>query len=315
MNNKDILAALGGANNKIPAGFWLHFPGEEYYGKKTIQAHLRFFEETGVDFLKLMNEYKVVTPAYITSASDWKYVKPFGKDTGFVRQQLDVIKAVSDILGKRTPLIATIHGVFASAFHACRSEEARFSRGNPVSEHLFTDPKTTSGGLKAVAEGLAEFSLACIEAGAAGIYYAALGGEDYRFSAGQFEEWIKPLDLLVLNAVKEKTDLSILHICKDQVRLPLYADYPASVVNWAIHESNLGLEEGAVIFKDRIILGGLDDRSGVLVDGSRDEIRTAVAAAKAAMKNRDFIVGADCTLPTEISPQRIRWAVEAAHGE
>ncbi|QQO10308.1 uroporphyrinogen decarboxylase family protein [Breznakiella homolactica] len=315
MDTHAVLSKLGSGGTGIPAGFWLHFPEEAFFGKKAIEAHLTFLGRTGVDFLKVMNEYRVTVPAYITAASDWRYVKPFSAQTGFVQQQIDVIKALADRLGGKVPLVATIHGVFASAFHACRVAEDRFSRGNPVSESLFTDPRTTLGGLRAIAEGLADFSLACLDAGAAGIYYAALGGEDYRFSAEQFEEWIKPLDLLVLNAIKDKTDISILHICKDQVRLPLYADYPASIINWAIHESNPDLEEGAKIFKGKIILGGLDDRSGILVDGSCGDIQKAVQDIRGRMKDVPFILGADCTLPTEISPERIRWAVEAAHSK
>ena len=69
--------------------------------------------------------------------------------------------------------------------------------------------------------------------------------------------------------------------------------------------------EGAALFKDRAILGGLDDRSGVLVDGSEEEIRQAVRKVLGQMQGRRFVLGADCTLPTEIDYNRIRTAVEA----
>jgi uroporphyrinogen decarboxylase len=311
----DTWTRLGGREGRIPASFWLHFPPDEKFGYKAVEAHRSFYAETHVDFLKVMNECLVTVPAYLNSPSDWNYVKPFRSDTGFVLQQLDIIKALADTLGDTVPLLATIHGVFASAFHACRTGEDRFSRNNPVAEHLLSRPEPVLKGLKAIAEGLAEFSLACLDAGAQGIYYAALGGEAYRFTAEQFETWIKPFDLLVLKALHQRTNLSVLHICKDQVRLPLYADYPSPVVNWAVHESNLSPEEGAKVFPGKIILGGLDDRAGVLVDGNREEIISTAEDLKRRMKGIPFIAGADCTLPTEISTERIRWAMEAFHGE
>ena len=313
MENSVIVSKLSSRHGGIPAGFSLHFPEEYRFGKNAVTAHRNFLAQTGVDFLKVMNESRVTVPAYIVDPEDWSYINPFDRNTGFVRQQLDIIKALADTLGDSVPLIATIHGVFASAFHACRVSEDRFSRGNPVDAHLRLNSAVTLAGMRAIAEGLTDFALACLDAGAAGIYYAALGGEEERFSAEEFEAWIKPLDLQVLRAVQERAGFVILHICKNQVRLPLYADYPAAIINWAIHESNPDLAAGAELFRDRIILGGLDDRDGVLVHGTQEEIAARVTALVSQMREHYFILGADCTLPTDIDLKRIQWAVEAAH--
>ena len=51
--------------------------------------------------------------------------------------------------------------------------------------------------------------------------------------------------------------------------------------------------------------------AAVIVDGSDDEIKAAVKAVMETMKGHRFILGADCTLPTEIDYHRIRTAVEA----
>lgn len=60
------------------------------------------------------------------------------------------------------------------------------------------------------------------------------------------------------------------------------------------------------------ILGGFDDRSGVLIDGSYDEIENYTQNLLSNMKGRKFILGADCTLPTEISYERIKQVVLAS---
>jgi uroporphyrinogen decarboxylase len=72
---------------------------------------------------------------------------------------------------------------------------------------------------------------------------------------------------------------------------------------------NLSLQSGKKLF-NRPILGGLDNR-GVIVDGTPKEIEDAVHKIIRTVGPRNLIIGADCTLPTEISHENIRLAVEA----
>jgi uroporphyrinogen decarboxylase len=59
-------------------------------------------------------------------------------------------------------------------------------------------------------------------------------------------------------------------------------------------------------------MGGLKNRSGVLIDGTREELSAAVKEASEIVGRTGFILGADCTLPTEIPYERVRMAVDAA---
>jgi uroporphyrinogen decarboxylase len=171
------------------------------------------------------------------------------------------------------------------------------------------DPKAVNQGLSAIADSLAEFAVACVEAGASGIYYSAQAGEKDRFSEEAFLRYIKPHDLTVLNAVKDAGEFHLLHICGDRIRLPLYSDYPGHAVNWAATKRNLNLKEGRELFQ-RTVVGGMDDR-GILVHGSPDEIRAEVQQVIADVGTTGFILGADCTFPTDIAVSNIRVAVEA----
>ena len=93
-----------------------------------------------------------------------------------------------------------------------------------------------------------------------------------------------------------------------------YANYDAfaDVVNWGVYETNYSLEEGRKLFPNTTIMGGLANRSGVLVDGTLEELEAAVHKIISDFGTRGFILGADCTLPTEISYERIMAAVKAA---
>ena len=38
----------------VPCGFWFHFGGKEAPGEECVQAHLRYYREKDLDFLKVM---------------------------------------------------------------------------------------------------------------------------------------------------------------------------------------------------------------------------------------------------------------------
>ena len=60
------------------------------------------------------------------------------------------------------------------------------------------------------------------------------------------------------------------------------------------------------------VLGGLENRSGIIVDGSLEDIREEVHRLRREMKGKKFILGADCTLGSDLPVERIRTATEAA---
>lgn len=306
-----VMAAIDGRPvDRVPSGFWLHFPEDCFYGDAAVEAHLDFFQKTGTDIQKIMNENLVPCDIPIQKAADWKNLKPFHRQSPFIVNQVEIIQRILDKTGGEGLTLATVHGIVASAWHARGGSAGYETGGGLLAAHLREDPQAVAYGWSVIGEGLAILAEACLEAGADGIYYAALGGEEYLFTDEEFETFIKPHDLKILEAAKGSR-YNLLHICKDRLRLERYRDYPCAAVNWGVYEQNLSLLEGAALFKDRAILGGLDDRSGVLVDGSEEEIRQAVRKVLGQMQGRRFVLGADCTLPTEIDYNRIRTAVEA----
>lgn len=303
MNRKErVRAALAGAEvDRVPASFWFHFPPDKAHGEPSVRAHLDYYRESGVDYLKVMNEHPYQADVSIRTPADWKHVRPAPLGSSFYQEQLAEIKRIVDELQGECLIITTLFGPFASGNHA----------GNRlVGEHLRADPGPVSQGLGAIADSLAEFACACVDAGASGIYYSAQGGEEDRFTEEEFLRYIKPHDLTVLNAVQDHGEFHLLHICGNRIRLPLCADYPSHAVNWAAaNPANPGLQVGREIFR-RTIMGGMDN-NGIIVDGAPEEIRAAVREVIAGFGTRGFILGADCTVPTGIPVANIRTAVEA----
>ncbi len=287
--------------DRVPAGFWFHFPESQAHGKESVKAHLEYYRKADLDFLKIMNEHPYRVPIEIKNPADWRKIRPAPIDSSFFQAQLDEIKMITDELGGECLTTTTLFNSFSSGNHAA---------DHLVSEHLKADPESVNIGLATIAESLAEFALACLEAGADGIYFSAQGGEADRFEESIFIKYIKPHDLTVLNAVKDQGELNIVHICRDNIRLHLYANYPGNVINWAATAPhNVPLTAGKSLF-NRTILGGLDNR-GVIVNGAPVEIEETVHQTINDFGPRHLIIGADCTLPADTDIDNIRTAIQA----
>lgn len=296
-----VRAALAGERvDRVPASFWFHFPPDKRHGDASVRAHLAYYRESGVDYLKVMNEHPYQANMAIHSPADWRQVRPAPLSSRFYQDQLDEIKKIVDALQGECLVITTLFNPYASGNHASEHQ---------VTEHLKADPDSVHHGLAAIADSLAGFAAACIDAGASGIYYAAQGGEEDRFTEEEFLQYIKPHDLAVLEAIEGAGEFHLLHICGDRIRLALYTDYPGHAVNWAATKHNLGLKDGHALFK-RTVVGGMDDR-GVVVSGPAEAIRAAVQEVIIDFGTRALILGADCTFPTDIPVSHIRVAVES----
>ena len=67
MNKKEV--------DHVPVGFWFHFSGEEAAGDACVQAHLNYYRETDLDFLKVMCDGYFAWPLpEIREAEDWNRV-------------------------------------------------------------------------------------------------------------------------------------------------------------------------------------------------------------------------------------------------
>ena len=143
------------------------------------------------------------------------------------------------------------------------------------------------------------------------------GGERRYFTDEQFARYIEPLDKMILEVIREAGGYSILHICKDGLNMERYRDYGpyCDVVNWGVYEVPFSLQEGRSLFPDKTIMGGLENRSGVLVDGSVEDVRSEVKDLIKENGRKSFILGADCTLATEQDLSKVRAAVDAAREE
>ena len=62
-------------------------------------------------------------------------------------------------------------------------------------------------------------------------------------------------------------------------------------------------------FPNSVVLGGFSNHTGELLYGSEEDIANKTKELCEEMKGIPYIVGADCSLPTNISRDRIRTVV------
>ena len=315
MNKRQrVMAAVtGGTPDRVPAAFWLHFPEGYAAGEKAVQIHLDFFSATGTDLCKVMNENSLPNLPQLSTAEDWGKLEPIPHDAPFIQRQVELVRLVCQEVAGEAVVLATIHGMVASAFHYLGGGALYDNDKLALTRHLRENPKAFHHGMQIIADYLDYLCGACLEAGADGLYFASLGGETAMMTDDEFAEFFKPHEVALLKKYDQAAPcFNVLHMCKDHLNLSRYLGYPTKVINWGVYEANLSLTEGAALFgPGHVLLGGLDDRAGVLVSGTAKQIEEAVHAVLDEVGTKNFILGADCTLPTDIAPERIAQAVAA----
>lgn len=314
MNSRErVFAVLSGEKpDRVPVGFWMHFSPEASYGEAAVATHLKYFQETQTDICKVMNECTYPCEHNIQAARDWRQVKVYDQSARFIQRQADVVKQVADQCPD-SAIAATIHGVVASASHTLLGIPRYDSIGRFAQlYHVRVMPQVVWDAYKKIAHTLCAVTEASVKAGADGIYYAALGGERDGFTDEEHAKYIAPLDKLVIQTAYEAgAKFVILHMCKPKVNLERFAGYPCDVVNWGIEESGKTLEDGRRLFGDKVLLGGLNNRHGALIDGTYEEVEKEVHGILDQVGSRRFILGSDCTLPGDLGYDRIAMTVRA----
>lgn len=297
----------------VPSCFSLHFPPDKAFGEEGVKSHMDFYRQTDTDILKIMNENQV---PYCGPFNDYRAYAQIPKITmksDFMRNQLDFTKRILDSCTDSPFTIGTLHGVVASAVHPLRKAGLDTERvRNFQIEALRNENKIVIDAFKRITDGMCELARAYIEAGVDGVYYAALGGEERYYTDEEFHMWVEPFDKQILTAVKEAGGYSILHICKDHLNMARYSSYSdySDIVNWGVYEAPFSLTDARKMFAGKTLMGGLANRTGVLVDGSEEDIRNAVRAVLEEAGPDKFILGADCTLATEQDMQRLCVAID-----
>jgi len=165
--------------------------------------------------------------------------------------------------------------------------------------------------LRVINETFTNYALACLDEGASGIFYATNGwASEGMLTQDQYREFGEQYDLEILEAIKRRSKLTILHNCGTHIHFDLLAGYPVHALSWAATlEGNPDLAEG----KKRsgmAVMGGISEKT-VLKDGSPGQVQDEVAKALELTGGRHFLLAPGCSISPE-TPARNLEAIRRA---
>lgn len=309
MNKRDVLLSLldsPAKMNYIPAAFFLHFDPIYHRGQAGVDKHLEYFHYTDMDFVKIQYEQVFPHIPEIQKPEDWAKM-PFYK-LDFYQEQLGVVAGLVKAAKSEALVLLTLYSPFMCAVNT--------SSAALLAEHINQDPEKVKLGMQVITDSLMQFVKECIRLGLDGFYTSTQGGEKGRFTDPMlFQECVKPYDLALMEEINRSCIFNILHVCDFQMPysdLSPFVGYPGQIVN-----TNLELTGGKISAQqvskmfDRPFMGGLD-RKGVIATGSKAEVQKAVEDVLRTAPER-FMLGADCTVPSQTPWDNLRTAISTAH--
>jgi uroporphyrinogen decarboxylase len=309
MNKREtVLSILDSAHKPetIPAAFFLHFDPAYHRGQPAVDKHLEYFRYTDMDFVKIQFELPFPHQLDILKPEDWAKM-PFYK-TEFYAELLKVVEGLVKSAKKEALVIMTLYSPFMCASSA--------TSHTLVDQSIKENPAQFKKGIETITESLRLFVRGCIRLGIDGFYTSTQGGESGRFEdPASFNECIKPYDLTLMEEINRACIFNILHICDYQLPyadLTRFLDYPGHVVNCSLEMVNgtISANQVSSMFQ-RPFMGGLN-RKGIITTGSQEDVKKEVKKVLQAAPER-FILGADCTVPSETLWDNLRAAISAAH--
>ena len=322
-----LKAFRGEPVDRVPVGFWHHFTNEDEwlvgFGnqaiiEKNLAGHQAFLAEVEPDFIKLMSDGYFAYPnerlKKVQSIKDLADIEPLGADHPWISEQVELVQKIR--AGFTEDLVA-IYNIFAPVTYFKWLIGKVAGGDDIIADFLVEDAVLTKRVLDVIAQDIAALTERIIkEAGADGIYLSVQSIQDARVSAEDYKAFIAPSELAVLEAANAAGGVNILHICgyegaRNDVHL--FTDYPAQVINWAVGPEGISLAEGRKLFGGRTVLGGFENgKNGLLYTGNQAAIQDETKRLIAEAGKEALIIGADCTIPSDIEAERIQWVRQAA---
>lgn len=302
----------------IPCSFSLHFEDDFAFGEEGIKSHLEFFEETDVDILKIMNENRVPNVDNILSPDDWSKIPTYSLEDDFMQSQIKMVEGILSACGTDVFTLGTIHGICASGIHPLKETTGSYENSRDlICKHFRQNKKPMLEAFQRITDGMCLLARKYIQLGVDGVYLASLGADRKWFTDDEFKECIDFFDKQIIKAIRDEGGYIMLHMCNSDLEMTRYKDYDSlvDIVNWGVYDTNFSLEEGRKLFPSCTILGGLENRSGIIIDATDEELSAEVKNIIANFGKTGFMIGADCTLPTELPYARIRVATDSAHNK
>jgi uroporphyrinogen decarboxylase len=310
--------------DRPPYAFWRHFPDVDRSAAALAQSTLRFHERYGSDFLKVTPtggyavedwgcvESDEVAPDghrpcarhAVTTFDDWKKIRPLRlESTGWGAHLETILRCVVD----RRADCSTLPTIFSPL------SLARKLSGERLNYDLKENPQAVTDALEAITETILTFADACFLEGAEGIFYSVMAASRDLHTEDEYRRFGEPYDRRILEHVRPKSKLTVLHCHGSSLMFDVLAALPAHAWNWDDRRAGPSLRDAQRQVPGAVI-GGLD-QWGALRDGTPDAASAEAQDALAQTGGRGLILGAGCVLPSQTSDLALVEMIKSIGGE
>ena len=321
-----IKAVLAGEpTDRIPISFWRHFPDCDLDPLALAKALVDFHRRYDLDFIKLMpngvygvedwgceiayqggsNGARTCVRHAVQTLEDWDRLRPLVPTAKALARELTCLQAVCANRGDDAPVLQTIFSPFTVARKVAGPEL--------VQETMTRDPKRLERALEVISATVVAFLDACVDAGAAGVFFASQTASAEVMSWEDHQRFVAPYDQRVLAAANQKGAMVLFHLHGERPYVgELAKTYPVHALNWHDRRTPPSLAQAKSQVR-QCLVGGLDER-GTLVTGSPEAIRNQVRDAVAQCGGRGLVVGPGCVLDLKVPGANLVVAREAIEG-
>jgi uroporphyrinogen decarboxylase len=311
--------------DRVPYAFWRHFPKVDRNPAGLAQATLRFHERYGSDFLKITPAGGYAVEAWgcvegteerpdghrpcarcaVRDAGDWKQIRALdpGDAPGYQQQLEVVIRLGFDRRIGDAPVLPTVFSPLSLA---------RKLSGDRLDTDLREHPDLVRDALEAITETSIRFVELLLDEGLSGVFYSIQAASRTLHTEDEYAEFGEPCDRRVLDAVRRRSAIAIVHCHGDRLMFDRLAHLPGDAWNWSDRTTAPSLEDGRATVPGAVI-GGLDEW-GTLRDGTAEQAVAQVEDAIARTGGVGLILGAGCVLPSGTPDATVAAVVGALGG-
>jgi len=305
-----VEAALHGADvDRIPISMWKHYHLQDRAPGLLAEVSLALHRQFDTDLIKLTPSglypiqdwgatiqfgrdddfLPLAVQPVITAADDWRTLPRLDVHRGALRRELEMIHHVAAGLEGSAPFMMTLFSPLNIAYKLCGDKVS----GQDLVKYIRESPRQLHAGLAVIADVVRDYGLACLEAGASGLFYATQMATTDLMTRQEYQEFGKTYDLRVLEVLAPRSRVTMLHVCQKNLMFDLVTDYPVDVINWAAGTSGTSLTDARRL-ADKPLAGGLT--LDTLLKGTEQTVLDMARQAIAEAGRQGFILAPDCVI-------------------
>ena len=318
-------AIKGEETDRVAAALWRHFPVDDMTAEGLVNKTLAFQKQYDWDLIKFTptGTYSImdwgaetawqpnnmgvrtVVKCGVNSAAEWHSLPKQDATKGFIGQQNRALSMLAKEVKGETPILQTVFSPLTTA---------RKLAGERIFTDLRTNSKLFKEGLETITEVTIQFALEAIKSGADGIFFATQTGTYRLLNKAEYQEFGEAYDRRVLDAVKGKAEILMIHIHGEDTMYDLLANNPVNAVNWHDRITAPTLKGGRSQFSG-LLAGGVNEWN-TLITGPAQAIEAEVQDAIQQTNGRGLMIAPGCVVPQHAPEENlmiVRKAVENNH--